>query len=70
MTVSETENSYFQTFVNLGVSEEDAVKVAHILYQVDSKRARTAEEQALISKIFNQVQDRVQGQPPEPITDS
>lgn len=65
LTISETENSYFQTFVNLGVSEEDAVKVAHILYEVDRTRQQTPEEQAHISKVFDQVQDRIQGQPPE-----
>ncbi|MGB3208148.1 MAG: hypothetical protein WBB28_24455 [Crinalium sp.] len=63
MSISETENSYFQTFVNLGVSESDAVKVANILYEVDRTRQRTPEEQAFISKIFDQVKDRISSTP-------
>ncbi|MGB3208128.1 MAG: hypothetical protein WBB28_24355 [Crinalium sp.] len=65
MSISETQTAYFNTLINLGVTETDAQQAAHILYEVDSQRPRTTEEQALISKIFTQVQDRVQGQLPE-----
>ena len=70
MSLPETQAAYLNTLINLGVSQKDARFAAHILYQVDSTQQRTPEEQAHISKIFNQVQDRVQGEPLEPITDN